>query len=80
MKHGENSYQLVWKAQDLKDYYLREVLMHEIGHIIDDRNTNPRSRESFADAFATEFGYLPYKAHKKQQNEKRHKIRRTHHK
>lgn len=50
-------WRLIWTADTIRDYYLNNVLIHEIGHINDDRNTSFRARERFADWFAIEYGY-----------------------
>lgn len=50
-------WKLVWTRETIRDYYLNNVLIHEIGHVNDRRNTNPRRREQFADWFAIEYGY-----------------------
>lgn len=50
---------LTWSAAALRDFYLNNVLIHEIGHVIDTRNTNPHKREQFANWFAIEYGYRP---------------------
>lgn len=52
-----NLWRLVWTSDTIRDYYLNNVLIHEIGHINDDRNTSFRARERFADWFAIEYGY-----------------------
>jgi hypothetical protein len=48
---------LIWTAETVRDFYLNNVLMHEIGHINDARNTSFRKRERYADWFAIEYGY-----------------------
>ena len=50
-------WELRWTASTLKDFYLNNVLIHEIGHCNDDRNTNFLSRERYANWFADEYGY-----------------------
>jgi len=40
----------------LHRFYLRDVLMHEIGHHLDERNTSRKDRERFAERFAKAFG------------------------
>ena len=50
-------WRLIWKESTIRDFYLNNVLIHEIGHINDDRNTSFRKREQFADWFAIEYGY-----------------------
>ena len=52
-----NLWRLMWTEATIRDFYLNNVLMHEIGHINDDRNTSFRKREQFADWFAVEYGY-----------------------
>lgn len=48
---------LTWNERTIRDYYLNNVLIHEIGHINDDRNKRFIDRERFADWFAIEYGY-----------------------
>ena len=48
---------LSWTLETLKDFYLNNVLIHEIGHILDHRNTRTLDRERYANWFAIEFGY-----------------------
>mgnify|MGYP002624065043 CR=1 FL=1 len=50
-------YRLRWTERTIKDFYLNNVLIHEIGHVVDDRNTNSQKRERYADWFAIEYGY-----------------------
>lgn len=50
-------WRLVWTRKTVRDYYLNNVLIHEIGHINDHRNKNFRDRERFADWFAIEYGF-----------------------
>jgi hypothetical protein len=55
----ENGYQwrLCWTEESLANYYLNNILMHELGHLLDDRNTNIADRERYAEWFAIEHGY-----------------------
>lgn len=48
---------LTWTAQSIKDFYLNNVLIHEVGHLNDPRNTTYRDRERYANWFAIEHGY-----------------------
>lgn len=48
---------LKWTEQTIKDFYLNNVLIHEVGHLNDDRNTKVEAREQFANWFAIEYGY-----------------------
>ena len=48
---------LEWTLPALKDFYLNNILIHEIGHVNDTRNRNSADRERFAEWFAIEYGY-----------------------
>ena len=50
-------WRLYWTASTIRDYYLNNVLIHEIGHVNDLRNTNFDARERYANWFAIEYGY-----------------------
>jgi hypothetical protein len=49
-------WRLIWSRTAIRDFYLNNVLIHELGHLLDDRNTNPRDRERYAEWFAIRFG------------------------
>ncbi len=51
------TWRLRWTESAIKDFYLNNVLIHEIGHINDNRNTSFTTRERYADWFAIEYGY-----------------------
>jgi hypothetical protein len=53
------SWRLVWNEESIRDFYLNNILMHELGHLLDDRNTSYVDRERFAEWFAVHYGYLP---------------------
>ncbi|MCY2963386.1 MAG: hypothetical protein NT069_06990 [Planctomycetota bacterium] len=50
-------WRLVWNHETIRDFYLNNVLIHEIGHVNDDRNSNSVDRERYANWFAIEYGY-----------------------
>lgn len=50
-------WKLTWTREAIRDFYLNNVLIHEIGHIHDRRNTRAVDRERFAEWFAVEYGY-----------------------
>jgi len=50
-------WQLVWSEEALRDFYLNNVLIHELGHILDSRNSRYLDRERYAEWFALEHGY-----------------------
>ncbi len=52
-------WRLRWTEAAIKDFYLNNVLIHELGHILDDRNSNARDRERYAEWFAIHHGYRP---------------------
>ena len=55
--HEDDQWRLIWTEQAIRDFYLNNVLIHELGHILDDRNNSNRDRERFAEWFALEVGY-----------------------
>ena len=50
-------WKLTWSPETIRDFYLNNVLIHEVGHVNDTRNTNTQKREQYAIWFATEYGY-----------------------
>lgn len=50
-------WRLKWNRDTIRDFYLNNVLIHEIGHINDDRNSSFEDRERYANWFAIEYGY-----------------------
>ena len=48
---------LVWTEEALRDFYLNNILVHELGHLVDTRNTRYADRERYAEWFALEYGY-----------------------
>lgn len=55
--HHGTEWRQTWTEQAVQDFYLNNVLIHEIGHVLDTRNTNTEARERYAIWFATEYGY-----------------------
>jgi hypothetical protein len=55
-QEGEE-WRLEWTEKTIRDFYLNNILIHEVGHICDDRNTKFADRERYADWFAIEYGY-----------------------
>lgn len=53
-----NTYRLTWSESAIVDFYLNNILIHELGHHVDDRNTNAVKRERYAEWFAIQYGYL----------------------
>lgn len=48
---------LTWSEQAAHDFYLNNILIHELGHLVDNRNNGYVDRERFAEWFAVEYGY-----------------------
>jgi hypothetical protein len=56
---SSSSWNLIWSEDTIRDFYLNNVLIHELGHILDERNTRSIDRERYAEWFALEYGYKP---------------------
>jgi hypothetical protein len=52
-------WKLIWTETSIKDFYLNNILIHELGHLLDDRNSRTIERERYAEWFALEYGYKP---------------------
>ena len=48
---------LIWTEQAAQDFYLNNILIHELGHLVDERNTSYMDRERYAEWFAIQYGY-----------------------
>ena len=72
-KQRGNLWELCWTQKTLKDFYLNNILIHEIGHLNDERNTKDNDRERFANHFAIKYGYNG-------NGRKPKKIKKRHHK
>ncbi len=55
--HCRGVWNLTWTLDSLRDFYLNNILIHEVGHALDQRNTRSVDRERFANWFAVEYGY-----------------------
>ncbi len=58
-EEGSSLWRLTWTSTTIRDFYLNNVLIHELGHLLDKRNRSYRDRERFAEWFAIEYGYRP---------------------
>ena len=70
-------WQLVWTEATIKDFYLNNILIHELGHLLDNRNTSYTDRERYAEWFAIEHGL---KKSGRPKRERKKRVRRRHHK
>ncbi len=57
-RHGACGWRLIWSLPAIKDYYLNNILIHELGHLLDERNSSYEDREKYAEWFAIQYGYL----------------------
>jgi hypothetical protein len=57
IQEPRSGWTLVWTETAVKDFYLNNILIHELGHLVDQRNTSYIDRERFAEWFAIEYGY-----------------------
>jgi hypothetical protein len=48
---------LTWSEKAARDFYLNNILIHELGHLVDDRNSGYVDRERYAEWFAVQYGY-----------------------
>lgn len=51
-------WRLCWTEAAIRDFYLNNVLIHELGHLLDERNSGFADRERYAEWFAMRHGYL----------------------
>ncbi len=57
-EHTGSQWLLRWPEAAIRDFYLNNVLIHELGHLLDLRNGGFADRERYAEWFAMRFGYL----------------------
>jgi hypothetical protein len=67
-----NRWRLHWTEAAIKDFYLNNVLIHELAHLLDNRNANSRDRERYAEWFAIHHGYKPTRQPKTAPVRRRH--------
>lgn len=70
-------WRLIWTEASARDYQLNNVLIHELGHMVDTWNSRSIDQERYAEWFAIEYGYL--KTGGRQSRQPGRKIRRRHH-
>ncbi|MEN0111152.1 MAG: hypothetical protein AAF805_10565 [Planctomycetota bacterium] len=75
--HVDGSWTLRWTESAIKDFYLNNILIHELGHLLDERNRTYLDRERFAEWFAVEYGYR--RTGGLDSRRPRRRVRRRHH-
>jgi hypothetical protein len=73
-----NDWRLVWTESTIKDFYLNNILIHELGHLLDDRNTSYTDRERYAEWFAIEHGFKK-STRRITKGRSNNRVRRRHH-
>ncbi len=53
----ETTWTLHWSEAAIRDFYLNNILIHELGHLLDERNSTYVDRERYAEWFAIQYGY-----------------------
>jgi hypothetical protein len=54
---ASSEWTLTWSQQAAEDFYLNNILIHELGHLVDEKNSKYMERERFAEWFAIHHGY-----------------------
>lgn len=68
-------WRLTWSESAIQDFYLNNILIHELGHLLDDRNNSYTDRERYAEWFAIRYGYQATGG----RQARRPQVRRRHH-
>lgn len=71
-------WRLLWTDASAKDFQLNNILIHELGHLVDTWNGGSVAQERYAEWFAIQYGYL--ESGGADTRRKKQKIRRRHHK
>ena len=69
-------WRLEWSEAAIRDFYLNNVLIHELGHLLDQRNAGYTDRERYAEWFAVRYGYQTTAGSRRG---RRQKVVRRHH-
>ena len=72
-------WELHWTRQAIENYSLNNILIHELGHLLDERNTSYVDRERYAEWFALQYGYKPTQRKKLAAKAVKKVVRRRHH-
>ena len=75
---SESVWHLCWTERALRDFYLNNILLHELGHLLDDRNASYVDRERYAEWFAIQYGLKPT-ARERRAGRKPKRVVRRHH-
>ena len=73
-----STWKLIWTEAAAKDFFLNNILIHELAHLLDERNGGYQDRERYAEWFAIHYGYLPSRAAVRAGGGRRKVVRRHH--
>jgi hypothetical protein len=73
------AWKLIWTERAIRDFYLNNILIHELGHLLDRRNSSYVDRERFAEWFAIRHGYKASERAELARRAGRRPVRRRHH-
>lgn len=71
----DGTWRLVWPEAAIRDFYLNNILIHELGHLLDDRNCSYVDRERYAEWFAIRYG----QSSRPNASHSHRRVRRRHH-
>jgi hypothetical protein len=71
----DGTWRLVWTEAAIRDFYLNNILIHELGHLLDDRNCSYVDRERYAEWFAIRYG----QSSRPNASHSHRRVRRRHH-
>ncbi len=54
---GPGVWTLTWSQPAAEDFYLNNILIHELGHLVDEKNSSYVERERYAEWFSIQHGY-----------------------
>ncbi len=79
VQRSATHWELIWTMAAVKDFYLNNILIHELGHLLDGRNTAYADRERFANWFAIRYGHKSKHRHSGREMRTARKPIRRHH-
>jgi hypothetical protein len=71
----DGTWRLIWSEAGIRDFYLNNILIHELGHLLDDRNGSYTDRERYAEWFAIRYG----QSQRANAGHSHRRVRRRHH-
>jgi len=72
----DGTWRLIWTEAAIRDFYLNNILIHELGHLLDYRNRSFVDRERYAEWFAIRYGQSSRQAPSRRPVRRRHHTKR----